>query len=55
MKNIVVGIAYGGFSSEAEISKKSAINVFKYLKNSAFIVYKLYVSKEKMDGRRRQQ
>jgi len=47
MKNIVVGIAYGGFSSEAEVSKKSAINVFTHLKNSTFSIYKLHISKEK--------
>ena len=39
-----VGIACGGYSSEAEISKKSAAVVFEHLHNNGIEVYYLFIS-----------
>lgn len=43
--NTVVGIAWGGFTSEHDISKKSGNTVFNTLVNSSYEVYKIHVSK----------
>ena len=43
--NTVVGIAWGGFTSEHDISKKSGSTVFNALKSSPHQVYKIHISK----------
>tara|TARA_B100000767_G_scaffold274685_1_gene308500 strand:+ start:3957 stop:4970 length:1014 start_codon:yes stop_codon:yes gene_type:complete len=43
--NTVVGIAWGGFTSEHDISKKSGTTVFNVLKKSSHQVYKIHISK----------
>ena len=41
----VVGVAWGGFTSEHDISKKSGNTVFNELKSSSHQVYKIHISK----------
>ena len=43
--NTVVGVAWGGFTSEHDISKKSGSTVFNALKSSPHQVYKIHISK----------
>ncbi len=43
---IIVGIAWGGFSSEHDISKESGATVFNTLKNSSYELYKIHITKE---------
>lgn len=43
---MIVGIACGGYSSEAEISKKSAAIVFQHLTENGVTAYFLYIEKQ---------
>ena len=43
--NTVVGVAWGGFTSEHDISKKSGATVFNALQNSSHEVFYIHISK----------
>ena len=43
--NTVVGVAWGGFTSEHDISKKSGATVFNALQNSTHEVFYIHITK----------